>query len=223
VGGWQRHYVDLPGCGRSPVVEPRSDSVVDAVIGFLHATFGATPVALAGCSYGGYVAAAIARREPARVAGLLLVCSGVKILPAHRRLPPPPSEAGPDGWLDAVPAEWHDHLEVSVGSRTAETAGRVAAVLTSASTGDEGFLGQLRSTGYQLSDEESTATYAGPVSVVAGREDRIAGYHDQFDLLDRFPAADYAALSGAGHYLPFERPAAFRSIVVEWLHRAGSD
>ena len=29
--GWQRHYVDLPGTGRSRPVEPQSDAVLEAV------------------------------------------------------------------------------------------------------------------------------------------------------------------------------------------------
>jgi pimeloyl-ACP methyl ester carboxylesterase len=55
--------------------------------------------------------------------------------------------------------------------------------------------------------------------VIAGRQDGIAGYADQFRALAVYPQAGFAVLSGAGHYLPFERPDAFRDLVRDWLAR----
>src|SRR6266550_1332634 len=74
--GLRRIYVDLPGTGRSAAVAPSSDAVLEAVRETVDAALGPDPYLLAGCSYGGYLAAALARRDPERVQGLLLVCAG---------------------------------------------------------------------------------------------------------------------------------------------------
>jgi len=56
-------------------------------------------------------------------------------------------------------------------------------------------------------------------TIIAGRRDRIVGYRDQFDLAARSRSADYACLDDAGHYLPFEQPARFRTLALDWLAR----
>jgi pimeloyl-ACP methyl ester carboxylesterase len=53
--------------------------------------------------------------------------------------------------------------------------------------------------------------------MVCGREDRVAGYADQLGALAAYPDGTYVALPGAGHYLPYERPDAFREVVRGWL------
>lgn len=203
---WQRVYVDLPGCGRSPAGAESSDGVVDAVCDYVDAKLGSEPFLLSGCSYGGYLADAIARRRPDQVAGLLLVCPGIKILGEDRVLPEGPSIRAADDWLADVPQDLHDHLSRAVGNRTHEVGSRLGRVLSGSGPADEEYLQRLRTTGYQLSDEDSSTVYAGPTSVLAGREDRIVGYVDQFHAIDRYPDATYVALSAAGHYCPSNNP-----------------
>jgi hypothetical protein len=59
-------------------------------------------------------------------------------------------------------------------------------------------------------------------AILAGRADRITGHLDQFDALARYPQGSYMALSGAGHYLPFEQPERFRSVTLDWLARGSA-
>jgi pimeloyl-ACP methyl ester carboxylesterase len=61
--------------------------VVDAVVEFVAQKVLSPRVLLADCSYGGYIAAALARRIP----DLLLVCSGVKISREDRDPPTRPT------------------------------------------------------------------------------------------------------------------------------------
>jgi pimeloyl-ACP methyl ester carboxylesterase len=215
---WQRIYVDLPGCGDSPAGRESSDGVVDAVANFIAKETRLARVVLAGCSYGGYIAAALARRIPDRIAGLLLVCSGVKIRKEDRDLPDDAGVAEADSWLAAVRTDLHDHLSQALGNRTPEVAQRVAAVLTSSRPCDEVYLQRLRAKGYQVSDEGSETRFVGPTLIVAGRQDRIAGCGDQFRATRFYPQATFAAIAGAGHYLPFERPDIFAALVREWLN-----
>ncbi len=181
-----------------------SQAVLDEVCGWL-AALTSGPVLLAGASYGGYLAAAVARQHPTLVRGLLLVCPGVRL--GHRTLPtgaPPPA---PADWLDDVPIDLHEHLDQAIGHRTRTVAARVSTALAAGPDGDTTFQEALRaSPGYALADETSDTNFDGPVTVLAGRQDRIAGYADQFAVMSRYPRGTYAVLDDAGHYLPFKQP-----------------
>jgi pimeloyl-ACP methyl ester carboxylesterase len=219
TSGWCRIYVDLPGTGQSPAVEPRSDAVLEAVLATVGPIAGARFL-VAGCSYGGYLAAGLARRAPDQVAGMLMVCPGVKIRPGHRNLGHVlPSEPEP-GWLRDVPTELHDHFSRGIGHQTGPVASGVTRALRLAGPADDAYLAILRSTGYQLSDEGSASRFDGNVTIFAGCADRITGYLDQFDVLASYPCGSYVALSQAGHYLPFEQSARFSSVVRDWLAQA---
>jgi pimeloyl-ACP methyl ester carboxylesterase len=218
AGGLRRCYVDLPGHGESPAGPPTSDGVADLLSGFLDRELPGQRFLLAGWSYGGYIAAALARRRPAQVAGILLVCPGVTIDMTVRSLPDAPAAEEP-GWLDDVPAHLREHLSQALGNRTREMALQVSAVLTAATPGDGEYRQRLRADGYRLSDEDSSLPYRGPAAVITGRQDRIVGYADQFRRLSCYPAGSFTVLDRAGHYLPFEQPRALAAVVSEWRAR----
>jgi pimeloyl-ACP methyl ester carboxylesterase len=88
---------------RLPSGPEDSDGVVDAVVEFVAQKVLSPRVLLADCSYGRYIAAALARRIPDRIAGLLLVCSGVKISQEDRDLPGDAGVPDADNWLVGVP------------------------------------------------------------------------------------------------------------------------
>jgi pimeloyl-ACP methyl ester carboxylesterase len=216
--GWRRVYLDLPGTGNSGPVEPRSDAVVDAVAETIDAVAGPSPVALAGCSYGGYLASALAHRDPDRFAGLLMVCSGVRIAAGERNLSGVLPAVPEAGWLDEVPGQLREHFDLAVGCQSKAVADRLTAGFLLNGPTDDSYLQALRATGYQLSAERSISldTLA---TVVAGRRDRIVGYRDQFDLAAAGVAADFVCLDDAGHYLPFEQPERFKTLALDWLAR----
>ncbi len=213
----RRIYVDLPGTGGSAGVEPTSEAVLAAVRHTVAELIGATPYCLVGHSYGGYIAAGLARRTPSGVAGLLLVCSGVRILPADRDLSDLGLPHTEPGWLDGVPPDLREHFTQAVGRQNAGVAGRLSTAFAQLGPVDEPYLDTLRRDGYQLDDERSPASFAGPVSLLAGRSDRMAGYRDAFAALSGYPLGNYTALAGTGHYLPFEQPDPFAGAVLDWL------
>ncbi len=219
AGGLRRCYVDLPGHGESRAGPATSDGVVDELSGFVDRLIPGRRFLLAGWSYGAYIAMALARRRPADVAGMLLVCPGVTINMADRDLPPGPAEPDEAGWLDDVPGHLRNHLSMALGTRTREMARQVSAVLAASASADQAYLERLRANGYRLSDEDSAAPFPGPASIVTGRQDRIVGYADQFRRLACFPAASFTVLDRAGHYLPFEQPQALAMLATDWRDR----
>ena len=215
--GLRTLYVDLPGHGDSPATAaPTAEHVIATVRAFLdeHAGQGAL---LAGWSYGAYLAAAVARRWPETVRGLLLVCPGIRT--RDRDLPPASDDAEPAGWLDGVDPEYADHLRVALGSRDPDVAQHVSELLVGGTGGDEEYQDLLQANGLAPDDEAATTGYAGPVTVVAGRQDRVVGYADQYRRMALYPRGTYAVLDGAGHYLPFEQPALLRVLAQEWVDR----
>jgi pimeloyl-ACP methyl ester carboxylesterase len=218
--GLREVYLDLPGHGDSPVVGPAdSQSVLDAVCQWIEGHVEAS-VLLAGCSYGGYLAAGIARQRPDLVRGLLLVCPGVRTGPADRDLPTDGPPSAEPGWLDAAPVELRGHLDRALGRRTHKVVAAVLEALAAGGPGDEGYQDALTDgPGYALHDQEEEFAFAGPVAVVVGRNDRIVGYEDQFRALRHFPRATYSLLDRAGHYLPYEQPELLRAMTQNWLGR----
>jgi pimeloyl-ACP methyl ester carboxylesterase len=214
---WRRIYLDLPGTGSSAPVHPTSDAVLDAVGETVSSLVGDEPYLLAGCSYGGYLAAAQARRAAAQVTGLLLVCTGTKLDPSMRNLSGVAPATPEPGWLDGVPADLHGYFGRAIGCQTREVADRIVATFTASAPTDDEYLEALRSTGYELTGDDLTARFGAPTLVMTGRNDQIGGYVDQFEDLARYPTASYVALNDAGHYLPFEQPQRFVTLVRDWL------
>ncbi len=215
--GWRRIYLDLPGTGRSPSLAPRSDAVLDAVEATVSALPGVSTFHLLGASYGGYLATGLARRVPATVRGMFLVSTGIRIAPGSRDLSGALASVPAPGWLDDVPADLHTHFEQAVGRQTASVAHRITAALALGTPTDDDYLEDLRTNGYQLSDEGSEQAYDGDVVLLAGRRDRICGHRDQFAALRRYPHGSYVLLDDAGHYLPCERPETFGLLLRDWL------
>jgi pimeloyl-ACP methyl ester carboxylesterase len=221
--GVREVYLDLPGHGPcAGSSEPTSEAVLAEVLGLVERLAGAVgaPLLLAGASYGAYLAQAVARRRPDLVRGLLLVCAGVVADPARRRLP---DDVGPTeaGWLDHAAPRWRAHLDRALGARTAAVAEHVSRLLDAHTEGDERFQDALRGNGFSLSDEASDHALTVPVAVLAGRQDRVAGWLDPADVASRHPSSTLVVADRAGHYLPFEQPGLLRAAAQDWLTRCG--
>jgi len=220
--GLRELYVDIPGHGDSVRShEATSQAVLDAVAGFID-KHSVGSVLVAGCSYGGYLAAGLARLRPELVRALLLVCPGVVTAPEARQLPEAADVPSEPGWLDAAPEELRSHFDLALGRRTRAVVAEVCAALDAGGPGDEQYQDELRDGGgFPLPDEDSDARFGGPVAVVAGRQDRIVGFRDQYRSMVSYPRGTFVIADLAGHYLPFEQPELLRTTAQEWLQRCG--
>jgi pimeloyl-ACP methyl ester carboxylesterase len=222
IAGWRRFYVDLPGTGGSPAGEPRSDAVLDELAATVTKCLDGDRFAVVGWSYGGYLAAGLVRRLPRPIRGMTMICSGFKIRPEQRNLSGVLQSIPEPGWLARVPVDLREYFSHAVGRQSADVAERVAAVLTCNAPTDESYLASLRAEGFALSDEDTPSPTDAPSCFLTGRRDRIAGYLDPIDALNRYPYADCVTIAEAGHYLPLEEPQLFASIMRAWLRRVES-
>lgn len=228
--GYRRIYLDLPvmGSTRSASWMKNSDDVLDVLLGFIDAVAPDQPFLLAGQSYGGYLAQAIVRRMPARVAGLMLLCPVVIPDRAQRTLPPHQVlkryESLSQLMDDPSVSEQHKReFNDNVVMQTVQVWERMRQdVKPRLSIADARFLATLRNRGYALTNAGPAASFDKPVLIVAGRQDAVVGHADAWSLLAQYPRAGYAVLDGAGHYLQLERPALFEALATDWLRRAAA-
>jgi pimeloyl-ACP methyl ester carboxylesterase len=221
--GWRRLYPDLPGMGgRTPGADwiTRDDDLLEIALGFLDAVAPGEPVAVAGLSYGGYLALAVVRRRLTQVSGALLWAPVVQPEPAKRRTPPPHILVHDPAFTSALEADEIDVMQFVVVQSREYLADFRATLKPSFDAADTAFLARVAATGgFSFDVDALPEPFPAPALIVAGRQDGVAGYQDAWELLDLYPRATFAVLDRAGHGLALEQQTLFRALVGEWLDR----
>ena len=177
--------------------------------------------ALLGFSLGGIVAIEIAVQAPARVAGLALLDSNARAVPAEthdaRRAAAFPAEG--ETIRDVVGRLWPSY----VGSAARDDAALRKLIEDMAAT--VGLHTLTRQTEVALARASSLGRLAAlgmPGLVLAGGEDALCPPGMQHELADRLPDAMLALIPGAGHFAPLEAPDQVAGHVAGWLARANA-
>jgi len=221
--GWQRIYLDLPGMGKTPGKEwiTNSDQMLDVVLDFMDQVIPGQRFALAGESYGGYLARGIIYRRPALVDGLLLICPMIIAEHAKRSVPPHVALVQDLVLLSSLEPSQREEFESfaviqsqSIWERTREE------VMAGIKVADEDFLTRLQAHGYPLSfDVDAALPFEKPTLILVGRQDGMVGYRDAWEILEKYPRSTFAVLDRAGHNLQIEQETLFNALVNEWLDR----
>lgn len=220
--GHRRIYPDLPGFGRSPVGAVSSSlGMLSSLEALIDEHIGDEKFALAGSSYGGYLAAEIARRRPAQIIGLALICP--LVVPSFVDRDVPPHQVlvrDPDATAHLDLAE-RVQFESTAVVQTAEVLERFTAeVAAGLAIHDAAAATRLQAGGYALpaSPYREPAPDC-PVLIVTGRQDAIVGFADHWQLAQHYPRASFAVLDTAGHLAQLERPALVGALIADWLER----
>jgi pimeloyl-ACP methyl ester carboxylesterase len=196
-----------PDLGDGP---PSLDDAADTVL----AGLGDEPFVLGGCSMGGYLAMAILRKAPARVAGLLFVdTKSAADAPEARdnrlAMAARAESEGVAGWLaDAMLPNL-----VAAGARP-----EVVATLRDLIDRQPGSV-VARAQRAMAARPDSTELLAGvtvPTLIVRGAEDKLMA-----PGAVSVPGARSVELAGCGHLPPVEDPEAFAAVVLDWLAEQG--
>ena len=120
---------------------------------------------------------------------------------------------GPD------PAEAAEFTDIAV-VESAETLEHFRAeVAPGLAAGDADAIARIR-TDYGLEEPiERGEPITVPTLIVAGRQDGVVGYREQWQLVEHYPHATFAVLDRAGHAPPHEQPALLACLIAEWLDR----
>lgn len=220
--GWRRLYPDLPGMGLTPGADwiTCQDDMLDVALGFMDAVAPGERFAVAGASYGGYLARGMVYRRRRQICGVMLSVPAVEIDHAKRHIPPHQVLVHDPAFVAALEADEQMVLQIAVVQSQEYLADFRAVVKPSFTTTNSAFVERLEAN-YAFSFDVDTLPepFPAPALIVAGRQDSLCGYQDAWNLLDNFPRATFAVLDRAGHGLSVEQKSLFRALAGEWLNR----
>ena len=220
--GWKRIYLDLPGHGHTQAPDwlATDDQVLDVLLRFIDRVIPGERFAVAGFSWGGYLAQGIAYQRISEVDGLLLIAPGT-----HRD-----DEKKPERTIlvrdDALLIELDDLLkELATGAlvvqnrRTIDRLQTLSLSFQSIMQDDDNFATRLQS-GFSFDIDKLPKPYDKPTLILLGRQDHIVGYRNAWQILENFPRATFALLDQAGHGIAvMEQIQVSQSLINDWLDR----
>lgn len=220
--GWRRIYPDLPGTGRTQTANwiTNQDRMLDVVLEFIDAVAPGQRFAVAGASYGGYLARGVVHQREGQIDGLLLIVPVIEPDRGKRTLPKHQVLKEDEEFLAAlVPDEqWVQELAVvqSLGLLEYQR-GWIIPALAKA---DQEFIKRLEAnTAFTFDVDTLPEPFPGPSLFLAGRYDPWCGYQDAYRILENYPRATFAILDRAGHALTYEQNILFKALVNDWLDR----
>ena len=190
-------------------------------MGFIDKVLPGQHFAIAGTSYGGYLARGVVYRLSTMMNGLLLTVPVIQpddaqaTLPAHITLVEDStilSELEPDLAKD------FQAFAVVQSRRFLEL--MKANVYPAAEIADHKFLKQLDDHyAFSFDVDKLAEPFTAPTLILTGRQDSSCGYYDAWHILENYPRATFVVLDRAGHGLGIEQETLFRALVSEWLDR----
>ena len=213
---WRDQIAGLAGIADCYVPDLTRGETLEALAGQVLAE--ASPrFALAGFSFGGYVAQEIARQAPERIERLALLDTAIRVDTPERaafrrgltraaRLP-----GTFQGITDRMLASYIDR------SRLADTelTGRIKTMTQR--LGREVF---IRQNEVERGDGEDVLRgLACPILVLCGERDQITPLADMREIAALSPHAELVVVPGSGHLTPMERPDAVNAALRDWLAR----
>lgn len=219
--GWRRIYPDLPGMGATKGPDWVSDQagMLEATLQFMDAVAPDERFAIAGASYGGYLALGVLHERAAHLDGLFLWSPMLRHPSKANR--PEHQVFQHDHEIDALLLEEEQPwLEVSVVQTEATLEAFRTTVKPGLRSADRDFLRRVaQEFEFPFDPLVLAAPFPGPSLLLVGHQDADVGYVDLVGLLESFPRATLAVLDRAGHGVAEEQRAPFQALVGSWLDR----
>ncbi|ASU77826.1 alpha/beta hydrolase [Actinopolyspora erythraea] len=201
--------------------EPSPDSAAEDVLALLDEL--RLPSAyVAGCSMGGYVAMALARRAPERIDGLILADTKAEADSTEQRdnrlrVADRAEREGTTGWLagDTLPGI----LGRTTRHRRDNVVERARALVEQQPSA--GVAWAQRAMAARPDSSGTLRAYEGPALVLVGDEDALSPPESARDMAALLPRGELVTLPEAGHLSPLETPETFANAVREWLDGSG--
>ncbi len=225
--GWQRIYLDLPGMGQTRGADwiIGSDQMLEVLTQFIDQVIPGQRFAVAGISYGGYLARGLVHRRASFINGALFVVpmmtadSSKRISPVHKVLVKDQSFVAELAHLDPGIAQGLRDVIVVQDRRLLENQWVKTFIAEAATLADEKFLARVGEH-YALTIDLDTLPEpcSAPMLFLMGGQDSI-GYPRSLNFLENYPRASFVILDRAGHGLWLEQATLYSALVHEWLNR----
>jgi len=205
---------DMPGIGEMPLPdeEPSLELIADAAVLAMREATGHEAAVWVGCSMGGYVAMAVAERDPTAVAGLGLL--GTKATADDgagiaRRLALADAVQGTDGLPDPRAA-----AEGLIGTQGERREGLVAEIAVNIARHDgDGIAWGQRAMAARPDRTEVLRTIDAPAIVIVGGLDSVVSVDDATAMADAL-GVEPVVLPGVGHLCAFEAPGTVAAVLA---------
>ncbi|MEO6457646.1 MAG: alpha/beta hydrolase [Chloroflexia bacterium] len=220
--GWRRIYPDLPGRGKTPGADwiTGEDQMLEVTLDFLDAVAPGERFAVAGYSYGGYMARGIVYRRGTQMDGVMLGAPSVERDRAKSDLPPHQILVHDPDFVAALEENEQMILRVAVVQSMERLASFRAAIMSGFAVADHAFLKRVGANlAFSFEVDKPEEPFPGPALIVTGRQDSMCGYREAWTLLDNYPRATFAVLDRAGHGVSGEQKVLYRALISEWLDR----
>jgi pimeloyl-ACP methyl ester carboxylesterase len=221
--GWKRIYPDLPGMGKTRGADwiTTQDQMLDVVLDFIDKVIPGQHFAVAGTSYGGYLARGVVYRKSALMNGLFLMVPVIQPDNAKRTLPSHITLVKDSAILSGVEPDLAKEFEEFAVVQSKQLLDSLkASILPAVEIANHKFLDKLREHyAFSFDVDKLPEPFTAPTLILTGRQDSSCGYHDAWDILENYPRRTFVVLDCAGHGLGVEQEKLFRSLVSEWLDR----
>ena len=220
--GWRFIAPDLRGFGQSQIGDPSLPVTVEGyardVVALLDHE-GVERAVIAGLSMGGYVAFALLRLAPERIAGLVLADTRSEADDEAAR-------ASRDGMKETLAqggaaAVLRRMLPGLLGATTRasrpDLVRRVRELVLAQPA--EGIRHAIQSLKSRPDSTPLLAAVACPTLIIVGDEDQIMNVDSVRRMHARIPGAELAVIQGAGHLSNLEQPAGFNAALFAFLNR----
>lgn len=172
--------------------------------------------ALAGFSFGGYVALAIAAQAMDRIERLALLSTGANAdspeAVANRGKLIELARSGGYASIDGRLTRFLLHADHQADAAINEKRARM-----SRDYGVERYVAHLKACIARPARNTTLASIRVPTLIAVGREDLITPLTQHEDMARRIPAADLAVLEHCGHLAPLEAPTALAAALTKWM------
>lgn len=221
--GWQRIYFDMPGMGQTPGPDwvTSSDEMLNVVDAFVEHVLGNRPFAIAGLSYGAYIARGLLQRRFEQVNGLLLFAPVVAPTETDDHRPSHEVLVQDEAVMAAMPEPFRPQLEGTMVVQDGRIFNRLPTEFAPGFFGaDRPFLQNLRQQyAFTFDLNDLPEPFTKPALIIAGRQDSGVGYWLPTQLVTQYPRATLAVLDRAGHGLNLEQAGLFNQLVADWIQR----
>lgn len=218
--GWKRIYPDLPGMGKTPGMDwiINQDDVLDIVLNFIDSVVPGQNVAVAGYSYGGYLAQGMVYQKPAIMDGLFLLAPVIAYKGDRSSLPPHTTLVENKALIEELEPDEAEILQSFAVVQSRKFLDELRIALKAMQIADQTFLSRLEHE-FSFDVRELPKPFDRPSLIVTGRQDSILGYRDAWSIMENYPRATFVVLDRAGHALVYEQEHLLHILFNEWLDR----
>lgn len=223
--GWKRIYIDPPGHGKTPAKAwiTSQAQILEVLLACIDQLTAGQRFSLLGISLGAYLARGIRYYRPELIDGIALVIPIIFAEDTKRNLPLYQVLVDDPGVkAEITPAEKDLFDMAVVHSRKWLDFQRSFPEVPEGEMGDFAFLNKIREQpekyAFSFDVDHVAEPFQGPSLIITGRQDSIAGYHDAWNILEKYPRATYVVFDRAGHQLE-DKQDLVRVLINEWLDR----